>query len=36
MVVKTIKKTLETMVANEEFMNAIREDIEAAQNQDGY
>lgn len=36
LVIKTIKKTLEQMAENEDFMEAIREDMMAAQNQDGY
>lgn len=31
LVIKTIKKALEQMSENEEFMNAIREDMMAAQ-----
>jgi len=34
LVVKTIRRTLEQMAENEEFMDAIREDIEAAQVED--
>lgn len=34
LVIKTIKKALEQMAENEEFMNAIREDMMAAQQEE--
>lgn len=36
LVVRTIRMTLEQMADNEDFMNAIREDIMAAQEEEAY